>query len=72
MYRNSEYLQKIKNKVIYANLYKKNYKPKFFDNFSEVKDVINSGNWNQSPYPGKFNKKFTKAFLELHKAKYGL
>lgn len=72
MQKKSEYLQKIKNRVIYAKLYRKNYKPKFFDDFKDVKDVIYSGNWNIAPYPGKYNQKFTKAFLDLHKAKYGL
>tara|TARA_B100001093_G_C25981865_1_gene657765 strand:+ start:26 stop:337 length:312 start_codon:yes stop_codon:yes gene_type:complete len=72
MHTKSEYLQKIKNKVIYAKLYRNNYKPKFFDNLSEVKKVISSGNWNIAPYPGKYNQKFTKDFLKMHKAKYGL
>ncbi len=68
----SEYIQKIKNKVIYAKLYRKNYKPQLFDNFEEVKKVIRSGNWNFAPYPGKYNQKFTKAFLQMQRAKYGL
>jgi len=72
MQKKSEYFQKVKNKVLYAKLYRKNYKPKFFDDFREVKDVIYSGNWNTAPYPGKYNQKFTKAFLDLHKAKYGI
>lgn len=72
MHTKSEYLQKIKNKVVYRKLYRRNYKPKFFDSFSDVKKVISSGNWNIAPYPGKYNLKFTKSFLEMHKAKYGL
>ena len=72
MHTKSKYIQKIKNKVIYARLYRKNYKPKFFDNFREIKEVIRSGNWNLAPYPGKYNQKFTRVFLQMQKAKYGL
>ena len=72
MHTKSNYIQKIKNKVIYARLYRKNYKPKLFDNFREIKEVIRSGNWNLAPYPGKYNQKFTKAFLQMQKARYGL
>lgn len=72
MQKKSIYFQKIKNKVIYAKLYRNNYNPKFFDNFKEVKDVIYSGKWSSSPYPGKYNKKFVDSFLKVQKAKYGL